>query len=105
MVCSPVVSSLTAHHAIAAEILRERHGVTGPVTVHETWGASIVVEIDNLLLKANGDRSTVAEALVAQRVRDAGVPSLRPELAGLAGQLMKDSGPTRPHTMKAASAR
>jgi aminoglycoside phosphotransferase (APT) family kinase protein len=75
MVCSPVVSSLTAHHAIAAEILRERHGVTGPVTVHETWGASIVVEIDNLLLKANGDRSTVAEALVAQRVRDAGVPS------------------------------
>jgi hypothetical protein len=49
----------TTLHAIAAEILRERHGATGAVTVHETWGASIVVEADNLLLKANGDRSTM----------------------------------------------
>lgn len=60
---------------IAADILRERHGVTGPVTVHETWGASVVVEIDNLFLKANGDRSTIAEALVARQVRAAGVPA------------------------------
>ena len=60
---------------IAAEILRERQGVTGPVTVHETWGASVVVEIDNLFLKANGDRSTVAEALVTQQVRASGVPA------------------------------
>ena len=60
---------------IASEILRERHGVTGPVTVHETWGASVVVEIDNLFLKANGDRSTIAEALVTQQVRAAGVPA------------------------------
>ena len=60
---------------IAAEILRERHGVTGSVTVHETWGASIVVEIDNLFLKANGDHSTIAETLVAQLVRAAGVPA------------------------------
>lgn len=65
----------TANRAIAAEILRERHGATGPVTVHETWGASIVVEADNLLLKANGDCSTVAETLVARRVRAAGVPA------------------------------
>ncbi len=60
---------------IAAEILRERHRVTGPVTVHETWGASVVIEIDNLFLKANGDRSTIAEALVTQQVRTAGVPA------------------------------
>jgi Phosphotransferase enzyme family len=60
---------------VAAEILRERHDATGPVTVHETWGASVVVEIDGLFLKANGDRSTTAEALVAQRVRAAGVPA------------------------------
>ncbi|MEQ7011188.1 hypothetical protein ABN028_33945 [Actinopolymorpha sp. B17G11] len=68
------MSTQTAQ-AIAAEILRERHSATGPVTVHETWGASIVVEANNLLLKANGDRSTIAEALVAQRVRAAGVPA------------------------------
>jgi aminoglycoside phosphotransferase (APT) family kinase protein len=60
---------------VAAEILRERHGGTGPVTVHETWGASVVVEIDAMFLKASGDRSTVAESLVAQRVRAAGVPA------------------------------
>lgn len=60
---------------VAAGILRERYGVTGPATVHETWGASVVVEIDGLFLKANGDRSTTAEALVAQWVRDAGVPA------------------------------
>jgi aminoglycoside phosphotransferase (APT) family kinase protein len=65
----------TAVQAIAAEILRERHGATGPVTVHETWGASVVVEADNLLLKANGDFSPVAETLVARRVRAAGVPA------------------------------
>ena len=65
---------------VAAEILRERYGGTGPVTVHETWGASVVVEIDGLFLKANGDRSTTAEALVAQRVRAAGVPA--PEIIG-----------------------
>jgi len=62
---------------VAAEILRERCGVTGPVTVHETWGASVVVEIDGLFLKANGDRSTTAEALVAQRVRAAAYPRRR----------------------------
>lgn len=66
---------------VAAEILRERCGVTGPVTVHETWGASVVVEIDGLFLTANGDRSTAAEALVAQRVRAAGVPA--PEIWAL----------------------
>lgn len=60
---------------VAAEILRQRYGVTGPVTVHETWGASVVVEIDGLFLKANGDRSTIAEALVAQRVRAGGIPA------------------------------
>ena len=60
---------------IAAEILRERHGVNGPVTAHETWGASVVVEIDNLFLKANGDRSTIAEALVTRQVRAAGIPA------------------------------
>lgn len=60
---------------IAAEILHQRYDLTGPVTVHETWGASIVVEIDGRFLKANGDRSTTAEALVAQRVRAAGVPA------------------------------
>jgi aminoglycoside phosphotransferase (APT) family kinase protein len=60
---------------VAAEILRDRHGGTGPVRVHETWGASVVVEIDDLFLKANGDHSTVAEALVTQRVRAAGVPA------------------------------
>lgn len=60
---------------VAAEILRERYDVSGPVIVHETWGASIVVEIDDLFLKANGDRSTTAETLVAQRVRDVGVPA------------------------------
>jgi len=60
---------------VATEILRQRYGSTGPVTVHETWGASIVIEIDGLFLKANGDRSTTAEALVAQQVRAAGVPA------------------------------
>ncbi len=60
---------------VAAEILRQRYHLTGPVTVHETWGASVVVEIDCLFLKANGDRSTIAETLVAQRVRAAGVPA------------------------------
>lgn len=60
---------------VATEILRQRHGGSGPVTVHETWGASLVIEIDGLFLKANGDRSTTAEALVAQRVRAAGVPA------------------------------
>lgn len=60
---------------VGAEILRERYDAAGPVTVHETWGASIVVEIDDLFLKANGDRSTTAETLVAQRVRAAGVPA------------------------------
>lgn len=70
----------TAEQAIAAEILRERYGATGPVTVHETWGASIVVAADNLLLKANRDCSTVAETLVARRVRAAGVPA--PEIVG-----------------------
>lgn len=60
---------------IAVEILHNRHGVTGPAVVHETWGRSLVVEVDGLLLKANGDRSTVAEALVVQRVREAGVPA------------------------------
>jgi aminoglycoside phosphotransferase (APT) family kinase protein len=69
------VPTPTAVHELAAEILRERHGATGSVTVHETWGASIVVETDNLLLKANGDRSTVAETFVARRVRAAGVPA------------------------------
>ena len=69
------MTSMTAFHAVAVEILRERHDATGPVTVHETWGASVVIEVDNLLLKANGDRSTVAEALVVQRVRNAGVPA------------------------------
>jgi aminoglycoside phosphotransferase (APT) family kinase protein len=59
----------------AAEILRGRHGGTGPVTVHETWGSSIVVEIDGLFLKASGDRSTTAETLVARRVRAVGVPA------------------------------
>ncbi|GAB3751494.1 phosphotransferase family protein [Microlunatus parietis] len=65
---------------IAAEILRREYGARGPVTVHETWGASIVVERDGLLLKANGDRSTVAEAIIARRVRAAGVPA--PEIVG-----------------------
>jgi aminoglycoside phosphotransferase (APT) family kinase protein len=69
------MSTRATLHVIAAEILRERHGATGAVTVHETWGASIVVETDNLLLKSNGDRSTVAEELVLRRVREAGVPA------------------------------
>lgn len=60
---------------VAAEILRQRYHLTGPVTVHETWGTSVVVEIDGLFLKASGDRSTTAEALVAQRVRAVGVPA------------------------------
>lgn len=60
---------------VGAEILRERYDASGPVTVHETWGASIVLEIDDLFLKANGDYSTTAETLVAQRVRAAGVPA------------------------------
>lgn len=60
---------------IATELLRGRHSLDGPAVVHETWGASIVVEIDDLLIKANGDRSTIAEALVADRVRAAGVPA------------------------------
>lgn len=64
----------TAYQEMAAEILRTEHGVTGPVTAHETWGASIVVEVGDLFIKANGDRSTTAETLVAQRVRAAGVP-------------------------------
>lgn len=59
----------------AAEILRSRYGVTGPVTVHETWGTSLVVEIDGLFIKANGDRSTAAESQVARQVRAAGVPA------------------------------
>ncbi|MFC7620076.1 phosphotransferase family protein [Microlunatus sp. GCM10028923] len=65
---------------IAAEILRQEYGLRGPVTVHETWGASVVVERDGLFLKANGDRSTVAEAVIARRVRAAGVPA--PEILG-----------------------
>jgi aminoglycoside phosphotransferase (APT) family kinase protein len=60
---------------VAAAILRDRHGVTGQVRVHETWGASVVIEIEDLFLKANGDHSTVAETLVTKRVRAAGVPA------------------------------
>ena len=60
---------------VAVEILRARYGGAGPATVHETWGASIVVEVDGLFLKASGDRSTRAEALVAQKARAAGVPA------------------------------
>ncbi|WP_152363926.1 phosphotransferase family protein [Microlunatus speluncae] len=65
---------------IAGEILRKQFGTRGEIKVHETWGASVVVELDGLLLKANGDRSTVAEAVVARRVRAAGVPA--PEIVG-----------------------
>lgn len=72
--------SQPAHQQIAAEILRDRYGATGPVTVAETWGASVVIEMDGLFLKANGDHSTTAETLVAQRVRAAGVPA--PEIIG-----------------------
>lgn len=60
---------------MATELLRRRHSLDGPAVVQETWGASIVVGIDDLLIKANGDRSTIAEALVADRVRAAGVPA------------------------------
>ncbi|SDS10669.1 phosphotransferase family protein [Microlunatus soli] len=60
---------------IATRLLRRRHALDGPAVVHETWGSSIVVEIGELLIKASGDRSTTAEALVAGRARAAGVPA------------------------------
>lgn len=56
------------------QILRDATGADGPGTVHETWGASVVVEIDGLLLKANGDRSTVAEVFLLRRLHEEGLP-------------------------------
>jgi aminoglycoside phosphotransferase (APT) family kinase protein len=66
---------LTRYQDIAAEVLRQRFG-QGEIFVHETWGASVVVEHEGgVLLKANGDRSVRAEARIAAIVRDAGVPA------------------------------
>jgi aminoglycoside phosphotransferase (APT) family kinase protein len=69
---------LTRHQNIAASILRQRFG-SNEIVAHETWGASVVVEMKTatggVFLKANGDRSVRAEARVAGIVRDAGVPA------------------------------
>lgn len=60
---------------VATGILRERHGVSGPVTTHETWNGSTVIEIDELIMKVNDHPSAAAEQRVVDRVRSAGVPA------------------------------
>jgi len=68
---------LTAPQAIAADILVSRFGATR-TRAHETWWSNVVVSGDTadgtVFCKASAEHGVRAEAWVATRLREAGVP-------------------------------